>query len=89
MEDPTAEELAANNLEVVEHQLLNEFRTTHMGEIDLEYVRLVSEAGLYGQAFFGHRKTSPQARKLRHLWQSANRNILKKYKQEHLEVEQS
>jgi len=35
------------------------------------YQRFVSEAGLFGKAFFGHRKTRKEARKLRYLWVKA------------------
>lgn len=35
------------------------------------YQRFVSEAGLFGKAFFGHRKSRAEARKLHGLWNRA------------------
>lgn len=35
------------------------------------YQQLVSEAGLFGKAFFGHKKTAKERRKLSSLWHKA------------------
>lgn len=38
---------------------------------EMIYQRLVSDAGLFGKAFFGHKKSRAEARKLRSLWHKA------------------
>lgn len=40
-------------------------------EADEIYIKLVSKAGLFGKAFFGHRKTKKESRQLNHLWKLA------------------
>ena len=37
------------------------------------YIHLVSKAGLFGKAFFGHRKTKREARQLNRLWKLAQK----------------
>jgi hypothetical protein len=65
---------------------LSAFLETHHGEIAYAYSLLVARAGLYGQAFYGHRATPKQRRQLRHLWKEANRSILKMYGKKELEA---
>lgn len=38
---------------------------------DQAYEQMVAKEGLYGKAFFGHRKTKAEARRLNHLWKRA------------------
>ena len=49
------------------------------GRADEIYMDLVKKAGLFGQAFYGHKKTRAQARKINHLWviamKEANKNV--------------
>ncbi len=37
------------------------------------YIHLVSRAGLFGKAFFGHRTTKREARQLNRLWKLAQK----------------
>lgn len=41
--------------------------------VDEIYTELVKKDGLFGQAFFGHKKTRKQARRLRYLWAKAQK----------------
>lgn len=43
---------------------------------DERYMQLVKENGLFGKAFFGHRKTKQEARKLNSLW----KQVMHEYK---------
>ena len=47
--------------------------TTTGMEVDEIYIKLVSKAGLFGKAFFGHRKTKREARQLNRLWKLAQK----------------
>ena len=40
---------------------------------DVIYRKLVSTEGLFGKAFFGHRRTRAEARRLEHLWRRARK----------------
>ena len=37
------------------------------------YKQLVSKEGLFGKAFFGHKKTKQEARRLNYLWKRAQK----------------
>jgi hypothetical protein len=37
------------------------------------YRKLVGHEGLFGKAFFGHRRTRAEARRLEHLWRRARK----------------
>lgn len=38
---------------------------------DQFYEKMVAKEGLYGKAFFGHRRTKAESRRLSHLWKRA------------------
>lgn len=48
-------------------------RTRQTASADAIYARLVSEAGLYGPAFFGWKATPQQRAALRALWRQSRR----------------
>jgi hypothetical protein len=37
------------------------------------YHKMVSKEGLYGKAFFGHKKSKSEARRLEYLWRRAQK----------------
>lgn len=43
--------------------------------VDQLYEKKVKEAGLYGKAFFGHKKSKKESRKLRSFYDQAKREV--------------
>lgn len=52
------------------------FAEAHVEQADGNYRALVSQAGLFGQAFFGHKATKDQRRQLNRLWKRAMRDAV-------------